>query len=61
MTCVFFKQLAEIQDACLDCENHLECFPMDPEIKQFISSAKNSDAQNVDTSKKGVFSEGIHT
>ena len=42
--CLLYRQLTEIQDACLDCDSHLECFPMDEETAQFISSEKNSEA-----------------
>jgi hypothetical protein len=31
-----FQQLAEIADACLDCDSHLDCFPMDEETKQLM-------------------------
>ncbi len=26
-----YKQLTEIAEACLDCDSHLDCFPMDDE------------------------------
>jgi len=29
-------QLSEIQDACLSCDFHLDCFPMDDETKEMM-------------------------
>jgi hypothetical protein len=34
-----FQQLSEIADACLDCDSHLDCFPMDEESKVLMGES----------------------
>jgi hypothetical protein len=38
--CLLYRQLTEIQDACLDCDSHLECFPMDEETAAIMEASK---------------------
>ncbi len=35
-----YRLLTEILDACLDCDLHLECFPMDEETAAMMEASK---------------------
>lgn len=38
--CPDYKKLTEIDEArCLDCDDHLECFPWDEETKKLMGDA----------------------